>query len=364
MVRPTVRDDLALFEGYHSPQLNVAVRLNTNEAPTPPPSSFVDTVAERLGDIDWNRYPDRGATELRTAIARVESTHRSEGFTVDHVLAANGSNEVLQSICLAYGGAGRSIVTFEPTYAMHSHIARITGATPIAINRRDDFSVDIDGALAAIAEHTPAVTFLCSPNNPTGMLESAETVQTILEAVEAVGGLLVVDEAYGQFAPWSALTLISEDRSLVVTRTFSKTWSAAALRLGYVIGPTWAVNDISSVILPYHLDALTQLSGNVAVQFYDEMVARVEMLVAERERILLAFDSLPLTYWPSKANFILFRPTSRDGSVVWQRLVDDSVLVRNCDSWPGLEGCLRVTVGTTEENDVFLTALRNALAAE
>lgn len=361
MARPSVRSDLALFEGYHSPQLDVSVRLNTNEAPTPPPAAFVDAIADHLGEIDWNRYPDRAATALRSKIAEIESPQRSGGFSIDHVLAANGSNEVLQSICLAYGGAGRNILTFEPTYAMHSHIARITGAAPISVQRNPDFSINLDMALDTIETERPAVTFLCSPNNPTGMLETGDTVTRVLDAVEAVDGLLVVDEAYGQFAPWTALELIDESRSLVVTRTFSKTWSAAALRLGYLIGPTWAVNDISAVVLPYHLDALTQTSGLVALDFYDEMTARVESLVAERERILTAFDELPLEYWSSKANFILFRPTAADGNDVWQQLVDQSVLVRNCASWPGLAGCLRVTVGTAEENTVFLQALTKIL---
>lgn len=364
MARPSVRSDLALFEGYHSPQLNVAVRLNTNEAPTQPPAAFVDAIAEHLGTIDWNRYPDRGAEQLRSKIAGIESTQHASGFTSDNVLAANGSNEVLQSICLAYGGAGRNILTFEPTYAMHSHIARITGATPLAVQRNDDFSIDVNAAIETIRAERPAVTFLCSPNNPTGMLESAETVAAVLDAVESVDGLLVVDEAYGQFAPWSALELIDESRSLVVTRTFSKTWSAAALRLGYVIGPTWAINDIAAVVLPYHLDALTQASGLIALDFYDEMVGRVETLVAERERILAAFDQLPLTYWSSKANFVLFRPTTVNGNDVWQQLVDQSVLVRNCASWPGLEGCLRVTVGTAEENSTFLDALQKILGTD
>ncbi|HRW41785.1 MAG TPA: histidinol-phosphate transaminase, partial [Microthrixaceae bacterium] len=207
----------------------------------------------------------------------------------------------------------------------------------------------------------PTITFLCSPNNPTGRLEPEETVRAVLEVVEEIGGLLVVDEAYGQFSPWSALSLLSEDRPVVVTRTFSKTWSAAALRLGYLIGPSWVVADLEKVVLPYHLDSMTQLAGVLALDHLDDMQRRVAHLVEERGRLEAALSSLEVDMWPSAANFILFRPRGRDGAEVWQELVDRGVLVRNCASWPGLEGCLRVTLGTVEEDDEFLAALTGVL---
>jgi histidinol-phosphate aminotransferase len=180
--------------------------------------------------------------------------------------------------------------------------------------------------------------------------------------VEAIGGLLVVDEAYGQFAPWSALDLIAEDRSLVVTRTYSKTWSMAAARLGYLIGPTWVVAELEKVVLPYHLDALKQEAGRIALDFVGDMEQRVSFLTEERGRVEAALRELPLEVWPSAANFILFRPTSAVADEVWQALVDRSVLVRNCSGWPGLHGCLRVTIGTRDEDDRFLTALREVLS--
>ena len=361
MARPAVRDSVALMDGYHSPQVDVAVRLNTNEAPEPPPVAFVEALKVALDGVAWHRYPDRGATALRARIAEVESPLTTSGVGAPNVFAANGSNEVLQSLMLAYGGPGRSVMTFEPTYALHTHIAQVCGTATIELDRRDDFTLDVPAAIAAIEQQRPTITFLCSPNNPTGRVEDEATVRAVLDAVESVDGLLVVDEAYGQFAPWSALALVAEDRSVVVTRTYSKTWSAAALRLGYLIGPTWVVDELEKVVLPYHLDVVTQLAGVLALDHLDDMQRRVASLVEERGRVAEALAQLPVEQWPSGANFILFRPTERDGAQVWQDLVDRSVLVRNCSSWPRLDGCLRVTLGTRGEDDTFLDALGEVL---
>jgi histidinol-phosphate aminotransferase len=347
------RPDVALMEGYHSPQLDVAVRLNTNEAPGPPPAAFTQRLADELARVAWHRYPDRSYAGLRTAIARLH------GVEPDQVFAANGSNEVLQTLCLAYGGPGRTAVVFEPTYALHGHIARITGTAVAEGERSEDFTLDVDEVRRASAEAAPAITFLCSPNNPTGMLEPEELVRTVADDAP---GLVVVDEAYGQFAPWSALELVDGERPLVVTRTFSKTWSMAAARLGYLVGPAWLVAQLDKVVLPYHLDAFKQAAGTVALDFVDEMQARVSHIVEERGRVLAALADLPVEVWPSAANFVLFRPRDRDGDQVWKDLVERSVLVRNCSSWPRLDGCLRVTIGTTDEDDAFLSALREVLA--
>jgi histidinol-phosphate aminotransferase len=345
----TVRDDLRALEGYHSPQVDVRIRLNTNEAPTPPPAAWRDAFAAELSRVEWHRYPDRSAAGLRAAIAD------SHDARPDQVFAANGSNEVLQTLLLAYAGAGRRVVTFEPTYQMHGHIARLTGSTVIEGERAPDFRLDAGAAVALIHETRPAVTFLCSPNNPTGLVEPAGNVSAVLAAQP---GLLVVDEAYGQFADWSALTMVDESTPLVVTRTFSKTWSMAASRLGYVVGPSWLIAELDKVALPYHLDAAKQIAGRLALQFTDDMDARVAQIVSERQRIAAALGSLALDVVPSGANFILFRPHNKPGRQVWQELLDRSILVRDCSGWPRLTDCLRVTVGTPGENDEFLGAIR------
>ena len=353
--RPVPRPDIAAMQGYHSPQVDVDVRLNTNESPVAPPESFRRALAEAVTGIDWNRYPDRGAEGLRTAIGRLH------GRPVEQIFAANGSNEVLQSLCLAYGGHGRTALTFEPTYALHGHIAEVTGTAVVRESRDDAFELDLATARAAVASHRPSLTFLCSPNNPTGVVESEEVVRGVLDACADVGSMLVVDEAYGQFAPWSALDIVDDELPLVVTRTFSKTWAMAGARLGYMVAPTWVVDEMEKVVLPYHLDSVTQLAGTLALEHVREMDQRVASLVEERGRLLAELADLPVTVWPSGANFVLFRPETGDGAEVWADLVERSVLVRNCASWPGLDGCLRVTVGTPGEDDAFLTALREIL---
>ena len=349
------RDDLVVLEGYHSPQVRVDVRLNTNESPAPPPDGWVADLTQAVADVEWHRYPDRGASTLR---ARIAAMH---GVAPEQVFAANGSNEVLQCLLLTYGGPGRSVGVFEPTYALHSHLAHITGTGVLVGERTADFALDPAEVDRVITGGRPTVTFLCSPNNPTGVVEPEEAVRDVLAKVEAVDGLLVVDEAYGQFAPWSALTLVDDDRPLCVSRTFSKTWSMAAARLGYVVGPSWLVAELDKVTLPYHLDALKQAAGTLALDYEDAMDERVAAIVEERGRLVTRLRDLDVDVWPSGANFVLFRPRSGDGDGVWQGLVDRSVLVRNCASWPRLDGCLRVTIGTPDEDDRFLDALGEVL---
>lgn len=353
MSRLRVRDDLSALEGYHSPQVDVKVRLNTNEAPEPPPPAFRAALADALGSIEWNRYPDRSAGELRAAIAGLHDVDPAMVF------AANGSNEVLQTLLLAYSGAGRVVATFEPTYQLHGHIARITGARVVEGERAPDFTLDLAEVERVLAQFAPAVTFLCTPNNPTGIVDSESDVRRVIDTAP---GLVVVDEAYGQFADWSAISLVSDDAPVAVVRTFSKTWSMAAARLGYVIAPSWLVAELDKVTLPYHLDSFKQAAGVAAVRFVDDMNRRVRHIVGERERVSRALAGMPLTVFPSGANFVLFRPTAKGGRVVWQELLERSVLVRDCSGWPRLADCLRVTIGAPDENDFFLTALTEVLS--
>ena len=317
MAIPLPREDLGLREGYHSPQVEVPVRLNTNESPLPPPDEWLAALTNELGQIAFNRYPDRHATELRQALADLH------GVRVEQVFCANGSNEVLQSLCLAYGGPGRSVAVFEPTYALHSHIAHLTATSVFEGHRRPDFSLDLEVVREVISDRGPTLIFLCSPNNPTGLAEDPSSVRAVLEDAP---GLLVVDEAYGQFADWSALSLVDDDTSLVVTRTFSKTWSMAAARLGYLVGPEEVVTALERVVLPYHLDAVKQAAGRLALRFVGEMEERVGLIVRERQRILAAFGRLPVTAWPSQSNFVLFRPERHKGSQVWQALLERGIL--------------------------------------
>jgi histidinol-phosphate aminotransferase len=193
------------------------------------------------------------------------------------------------------------------------------------------------------------------------MVDDPDTVRAVLQLAVEHDALLVVDEAYGQFARWSALDLVGDDVPLVVTRTYSKTWAMAAARLGYLVGPSWVVEQLDKIVLPYHLDAFTQVAGTLALDYVPEMEARVAHLVEERGRLVGRLAALDVDVWPSGANFVLFRPRRRDGEAVWQELLERGVLVRDCSSWPRLEGCLRVTIGTPEEDDLFLDGLTEIL---
>lgn len=234
----------------------------------------------------------------------------------------------------------------------------MTATATVVGERAEDLSLDLDEVLRVVEESRPELTVLCSPNNPTGLVDPPTAVEQVLHATE---GLVVVDEAYGQFSSWSAMGLVDDDVDLVVTRTFSKTWSMAAARLGYLVGPAPLVAQLDEVVLPYHLDAVSQLAGCLALEFETEMHERVAALVGERSRLAAALSTLPVRVWPSEANFVLFRPTAAAGREVWEALVARGVLVRDCSSWPRLSGCLRVTIGTPDEDEAFLAALREVL---
>ena len=350
-----LRPDLVGLTGYHSPQVDVEVRLNTNESPLPPPDAWLEELRAELGRIDFNRYPDREARELRSTLAQFH------GVTPEEIFCANGSNEVLQCLLLAFGGARRRAATFEPTYALHRFIAALTGTPVVSAKRDERFAVDFDAAKSLLTEHSPAITFLCSPNNPTGNADPVELVERILGIAP---GLVVVDEAYGQFAPASTVALQSlpGGAGLVVVRTFSKTWALAAARLGYLLADPEVVAACESVALPYHLSAFTQAAGRCALRFGEEMEARVAYIAEERGRVAAALGSLDVEQWPSDANFILFSPRPKAAGVVWQELLDRSVLVRDFSNRSELPDCLRVTIGTAAENDRFLGALSEVLA--
>ena len=347
------REQIQAMSGYHSAQVDVPVRLNTNESPFPPPDAWLDAVADIARSIQWNRYPDRAVTELRETIARRHNVSPA------NVFVANGSNEVIQTILLAYGGAGRCVATFEPTYQMYSQIARVTGAEVVQGERRADLTLDALEIERVLTRHKPSVSFLCNPNNPTGIIEPRANLETMLAHTT---GVVVVDEAYAEFSEWSAIDMVSEDKPLAVTRTFSKTLSMAGLRVGYVVAPKQMIADLEIAVLPYHLDSFKQAATIAALGYVSEMEQRVDLIKSERARIFAAISDMDCDVWPSGSNFILFRPRSTVASAVWQRMVDSGVLVRDFSTTPRLTGCLRVTVGTPDENSAFLGALSTALS--
>jgi histidinol-phosphate aminotransferase len=346
------RPDLVGLEPYMSPQLPARYRLNTNESPYPPPAGVCDEIAARVGALALNRYPDRDANRLCAALSE-----RAE-WPGAGIWIANGSNEVLMHLFLAFGGPGRCALSFEPTYSLHTLIPRIAGTRTVGAERGEGMRVDVDIAFRAIEVERPDVVMLCSPNNPSGGCEPRPVVEALAEAAP---GIVVVDEAYGEFAGAEASVrpLLGRHRNLVVVKTFSKAWRLAGARLGYLLADPALVQELVRVRLPYHLSGPTQAIGEVALAHQDELLAAVREVVAERDRIALELQRMGIVTFPSHANFVLFEVDEPDE--VWKALYDRGVLIRNYAGRRGLERCLRVTAGLPEENNAFLAALEAVL---
>lgn len=345
-----IRDDLRGHEPYGAPQLAVAVRLNTNENPYPPSPRLVAAVAEAVAGVagTLNRYPDRDATDLRKDLAN----YLGHGLTALQVWAANGSNEIIQQLLQAFGGPGRTALGFDPSYSMHPIIARTTGTEWISGRREDDFSLGADAAVAAVRRHQPDVVFLTSPNNPTG----GALPLAVTEAVcAAAPGMVVVDEAYAEFArdgAPDALTLLPRYPRLVVTRTMSKAFAMAGARVGYLAADPAVIEALQIVRLPYHLSAVTQVVARTALAHAAELLDAVGVLRGERDAVVAWLREHEFVAADSDANFVLFGEFA-DAHAVWQGLLDRGVLVREV----GPRGWLRVSVGTPAEMARFRQAL-------
>ena len=348
--RVPVRSDLVDVEPYGAPQLDVAVRLNTNETPEPPPREFDELLAQRLHHLALHRYPDRRARALRERLAGIE------GLTADQVWVANGSNEVLLQLFLAYGGPGRRASLFRPGYSAHPLIARVASTATVEHDLPDDFVLTPEAAVAAVAGTRPDIVVVGHPSNPTGIAVAHDSVHALHEATDA---LIVVDEAYVEFGAESLRTALDVLPRLVITRTFSKAYRLAGLRLGYLLAHEWVIDDIRRVRLPYHLDTLKQVAAMAALDLGPRMLTHVPQIVAERERVAARLRDLPgVVVTPSTANFLLLRTPVAD---LFDRLLERDVLVRDFSSQPRLEDCVRVTIGTAQENDAFLAALQASL---
>jgi histidinol-phosphate aminotransferase len=355
-----IRDELKGKSPYGAPQLHVPVLLNTNENPYSLPDALVARIAERVAEAarDLNRYPDRDAVELRTALAGYLSASTGHTVSTEQVWAANGSNEIIQQLLQTFGGPGRTALGFAPTYQMHDLISRGTGTGWIEGPRNPDFTIDVVSAEAVLAADRPDVLFICSPNNPTGTAVARETVERLYDAAQAVKPtLVIVDEAYVEFSHQPSLLPLLEGRPLlVVTRTMSKAFGAAGLRLGYLAAAPAVVDAVQLVRLPYHLSAVTQATALAALEFTDVLLGYVDRLKAERDRIVTELRAMGLEVTDSDANFVQFG-RFEDTHAVWQAILDQGVLVRD----NGVPGRLRVTAGTPAENDAFLDAVRTAL---
>ncbi|MFI9404018.1 histidinol-phosphate transaminase [Nocardia sp. NPDC052316] len=349
-----LRENLRGKKPYGAPQLTVPVQLNTNENPHPPSPALINDVAEsiRVAAADLHRYPDRDAVALRADLAEYLTGQTGVAVHTDNVWAANGSNEILQQLLQAFGGPGRSALGFVPSYSMHPIISEGIDTEWIEAKRDADFSLDVDYAVAAIAERSPNVVFVTSPNNPTGHSIPQDDLARILAAAP---GIVVVDEAYGEFsAQPSALALIDRfPTKLVVTRTMSKAFAFAGGRLGYLVAAPAVIEAMLLVRLPYHLSVVTQAAARAALRHADETLGSVAELAAQRDRVAAVLTEIGFDVIPSDANFLLFGRFT-DAARSWQRYLDHGVLIRDV----GIPGYLRTTIGLAAENDELLKVSR------
>nr|WP_214465994.1 histidinol-phosphate transaminase [Microbacterium flavescens] len=345
-----LRDDLRGMTPYGAPQAPLPVALNVNENTHPVPQDVADDIMDSIALAlrDVNRYPDREFTALREGFA----DYLGHGLTREQIWAANGSNEVLQHVLQAFAGPGRTTFGFAPTYSMYPLLTRATGATWVAGTRAPDYAVDAADAAAQVADASPDVVFLCSPNNPTGTPLGLDVIESVYDATD---GVVVVDEAYFEFAPRderSALTLLPGRERLVVSRTMSKAFAFAGARVGYLAADPAVIDALRLVRLPYHLSALTQAAASAALRHAPTMLRMVDEIVAQRDRIGATVEALGYTPHESWTNFVLFGDVA-DPAATWQALYDRGVLIRDV----GIPHHLRVTAGTEDETTAFLEAL-------
>ena len=345
-----LRADLVGRSAYGAPQLHVPVTLNVNENTHPVPDVVRAEVLERIAAAldDVNRYPDREFTALRTALAG----YLGHGLTAEWLWAANGSNEVLQHVFQAFGGPGRTLLTFPPTYSMYPNYAITSGTAVVEGRRDDDFRLSPETVVAEIRRSRPDIVILAAPNNPTGTPVGLDTIRA---AYDATDGVLVVDEAYGEFMPDgapSALTLLPGRPRLAVSRTMSKAFAFAGARLGYLAADPAFTDALRLVRLPYHLSAITQAAALGALAHAPLMLRMVDEIREQRDRMAAGLESLGYRVWPSWTNFLLFGGVD-DPHGLWQGLLDRGVLIRDL----GIGGTLRVSAGTAAETDAFLDAM-------
>lgn len=345
-----IRADLRGLTPYGAPQAPLPVTLNVNENTHPVPTAVADDILDAIGQAlaEINRYPDREFTALREGFA----DYLGHGLTREQIWAGNGSNEVLQHLLQAFAGPGRTAFGFAPTYSMYPLLTRGTGAEFVTGTRATDFTLSPEDAASQVAEARPDVVFLCTPNNPTGTPLGLDVIEAVYDQVD---GIVIVDEAYQEFAPRderSALTLLPGRERLVVSRTMSKAFAFAGARVGYLAADPALIDALRLVRLPYHLSALTQAAAAAALRHAPTMLSMVDEIVAQRDRISATISALGYTPYDSWANFVLFSGVD-DPAATWQALYDRGILIRDV----GIPHSLRVTAGTEDETTAFLDAL-------
>ncbi|WP_421015144.1 histidinol-phosphate transaminase [Glutamicibacter creatinolyticus] len=352
-----LRENLRGLSPYGAPQIDVPIQLNVNENTHPLPPAVVEAIAQEVAKAatTLNRYPDREFTELRELLA----DYLGHELRAENIWAANGSNEILQQILQAFGGPGRSVMSFVPTYSMYPLLASGTDTSFIAGTRAADFTLSAESAASQVREHRPNIVILCSPNNPTGTALGLDVIQAVYEAASENNAIVIVDEAYAEFAlagTKSALGLLPGRQRLIVTRTMSKAFALAGARLGYLAAAPEISDAIRLVRLPYHLSAVTQATAIAALKNVDALLAEVEQIKTQRDRIVTRLTELGLQPSVSDSNFVFFGGL-QDPEAIWQGLLEAGIIVRN----NGIPGTLRVTAGTEAETTAFLDRLSELL---
>jgi histidinol-phosphate aminotransferase len=352
LIKPRV--NIKSIRPYQVPKIKIKVKLSSNENPYPLPSEIVKEFLMEAEKLALNRYPDPEVYELRSEISS------SFGFSSENILLGNGSNELIMALFLAYGGPDRNYLHLPPTYGIYKLVAQITD-TKISELYRSAKDFGLTPILEEILASQTNLLFICNPNNPTGNLISISLIEKIVRETDS---LIVVDEAYGEFGQKSAISLVREYPNIVVLKTFSKAFSLAGLRIGFLIASSPIIKALEKVKLPYNVNALSQCMARLVWRNQVKLKSSIKLIVKERERLYKALKELNrLRVYPSAANFILFKVKGK-GQIVWEKLVKRGILIRNFSSTSALQDCLRVTIGTPEENNFFLANLREILKEE
>lgn len=351
----TIKQRVRELSPYTLRRAKARIKLNQNENPWDATFKIKEETGRRLRERRWSQYPDFIPDSLHQRLAE------HSGWTADGIIAGNGSNELIQAVLMVTLGEGKRVLISEPTFALYRQIATVLGAEVISVPLNSDLGFDLPALKSEIESARPEVVIICSPNNPTGCVMSQADLVSLLEAAS---GLVVIDEAYFEFSGQTVLPLLGQHRNLVLLHTFSKAMAMAALRVGYLMAAPELVREISKAVLPYNLNVVSQTAAEVAIEMYEtELKPLISLISAGRDRVAAELARIPgLSPVPSRANFMLLRSVVPPAEV-YQQLLRRDILIRDVSSYPQLQNCFRISVGTPEENDLLIAALRELFEA-
>lgn len=348
------RPGLKTLKAYQIEEKDWEIKADANESPFNLPPLVRERILGRLDYMPFHRYPDSEMRELRAQIAE------QLGLTIQHVLIGNGSSELLLALCQAFGGPGRSIVFPAPAFSMYPIYAQLSDSQPVAVKLDENFYLEPAAVVQAARDANASLVLLCNPNNPTGSVMSQADIEAIVSQVECP---VVVDEAYYEFYGETSLALLAKYPNLLITRTFSKAFGLAAARVGYLLADPAINQELKKVLMPYHVNALSLLSAEIVWQMQDEFVPLIKQVVQERKNLAISLAELPgVKVYPSETNFILIK--LQQAAELAAALAEQEIAVRSLGNGPGLENCVRITVGSPMENETLLQEIREFLRSK